>query len=196
MCLYVCFYKVMTVSCVYTHVCACSFAYACELVCHECVYTCECMCVHVCTYYLMLLSLVLYSMPGLLLIYHSRWSWVSSDSGRKWMTEREYEHWLETTAKFICACWVWLLTHLAAGALTSGLPMSQRRTPCLSSLTPWFPWRHLTRLLGDHACCHKRQKCSWTEQWAKHMSALPEIQVNTSTPADHGRELCCQLSGT
>ena len=186
--------------CIHMNTCPCVCVFLCVCmwisVSRICVYMwmCMCKCVHICL--LMLLSLVLYSMPSLLLIYHSRWSWVSSDSGRKWWTEREYEHRLETPAKFIRTHWVWLLTPLAAGALTSGLPMRQSRTPCLSSLTPWFPCSHLTGLLGDHVCCHKRQNCSWTEQWAKHMSACPEIQVNTSTPADHRRELCSQLSGT
>ena len=125
------------------HTCVCMFMCMCVPVCicvcmwisvsWMCVYMwmCVCTCVHICS--LTLLSLVLYSVPGLLLIYHSRWSWVSSDSGRKWWTEREYEHRLETPAKFIHTHWVWLLTPLAAGALTSGLPMSQRRTPCLFS---------------------------------------------------------------
>lgn len=171
-------------SCVCVFLCAC--AYACEWVCHKCVYTCVCMCAHIS---LMLLSLVLYSMPGLLLIYNSRWSWVPSDFCKKWWTEREYEHGLETPAKFIRTRWVWLLTHLASGALTSGLPVSQRRTPCHSY--------SLVSMKSPHRA--PRRPCllsQETEQWAKHMSALPEIQVNTSTPADHKRELCCQLSGT
>lgn len=61
---------------VYAHMCACSSVCSCVHVCmhvnvcvmNVCIHVCAC--VHICS--LMLLSLVLYSMPGLLLIYNSR----------------------------------------------------------------------------------------------------------------------------
>ena len=175
--------------CVHVHVCVPVHVCACMWMCVSwmCVYTC----VHVCTYFIDATesSLLLHTWPAsytpLYMELGVFWFWWEMmDRKRIWAWTRDPHK---------------VHTHTLGVALDS---FSSRR----SDLWPAYEPEKNTLPLFSHSLVSMksphtapRRPCllsQETEQWLKHMSALPEIQVNTSTPADHGRELCCQLLGT